>query len=78
MPRTTKTMTLSLPPEMARQVEELTKEEGRTKSELFREALRRYIEERNWAKLYRYGEAKARLREIREKEIEDIVDSRRK
>lgn len=78
MPRTTKTMTLSLPPQMAEQVERLTREEGRTKSELFREALRRYIEERNWANLYRYGEAKAREKGIREEEIEDLVDARRK
>lgn len=78
MPRTTKTLTLSLPPEMARQVDELTKEEGRTKSELFREALRRYIEERNWARLYRYGEGKAREKGIAEDKVEDIVDSHRK
>lgn len=78
MPRTTKTLTLSLPPEMARQVEELTREEGRTKSELFREALRRYIEERNWTRLYRYGEAKSRAKGITEDKVEDIVDSHRK
>ena len=78
MPRTTKTLTLSLPPEMARQVDELTKEEGRTKSELFREALRRYIEERNWARLYRYGEAKTKEKGITEDKVEDIVDSHRK
>lgn len=78
MPRTTKTMTLSLPPDMAKQVEELTREEGRTKSELFREALRRYIEERNWKKLYRYGELKAIEKGITEAKVEDIVDSHRK
>ena len=78
MPRTTKTLTISLPPEMAKQVDELTKEEGRTKSELFREALRRYIEERNWARLYRYGEAKAREKGVSEDKVEDLVDSHRK
>ncbi len=77
MPRTTKILTLSLPPEMAKQVDELTKEEGRTKSELFREALRRYIEERKWAKLYRYGELKAREKGITEEDIENVVDAHR-
>ncbi len=77
MPRTTKTMSLSLPPEMAKQVEELTREEGRTKSELFREALRRYIEERKWARFYRYGELKGWEQEITEEQVEDIIDAHR-
>lgn len=78
MTRTTRTMTLSLPPEMAKQVDELTKEEGRTRSELFREALRRYIEERKWTRLYRYGELKAWEKGIKEEQIEDLVDAHRK
>jgi len=78
MTRTTKTITLSLPPKMVKEVKELTKEEGMTKSELFREALRRYIEERKWARLYRYGEMKAREKGITEEQIEDIIDARRK
>ncbi len=77
MARTTKILSLSLPPEMAAQVDEITKEEGRTKSELFREALRRYIEERKWARLYKYGELKAREKGITEEDIEDLVDARR-
>ena len=48
MARTTKIITLSLPPEMAAQIEKLRKEEGRTRSELLREALRRCAEEREW------------------------------
>ncbi|MBI4334531.1 MAG: ribbon-helix-helix protein, CopG family [Chloroflexi bacterium] len=78
MPRTTRVITLSLPPDMAKQVEDLSREEGRTKSELFREALRRYIEEKRWARLYRYGELKAREKRLREEEIENIVDAHRK
>jgi CopG family transcriptional regulator/antitoxin EndoAI len=78
MARTTKTITLSLPPEMADKIEELTKEEGRTRSELLREALRRYAEEQEMKKIYRYGEIKARQRGITEDQIEDIIDARRK
>lgn len=78
MARTTKTITLSLPPEMADKIEELTKEEGRTRSELLREALRRYAEEQEMKKIYRYGEIKARERGITEDRIEDIIDARRK
>lgn len=40
--RTSKTITISLPPEMAAKAEALAAEEGRTMSELFREAFRTY------------------------------------
>ena len=47
-PRKTDTITFSLPPEMAEQVREVVKEEDRTASELLREAIRLYMEEREW------------------------------
>ena len=78
MGRTSKTITLSLPPEMVDKIEELMKEEGRTRSELLREALRRYAEEQEMKKIYRYGEIKAREKGITEGQIEDIIDARRK
>jgi len=40
MLRTSRIPALSLPPEMAKQIEKLAKEEGMTRSEFFREALR--------------------------------------
>ena len=58
--RISKTITFSLPPEMAERVVEMMKEEGRTMSELVREALRTYMEEREWRRMARYGEFKAR------------------
>ena len=65
-PRNTKTITFSLPPEMAEQVQDVMREEGRTMSELIREALRNYMEEREWLRTIRYE----RLKE-REEERED-------
>ena len=44
--RTTETMTISLPPAMARQLEKVRKQEHRTRSELMREALRHYLDTR--------------------------------
>jgi len=44
--RTTQIMSISLPPAMVRQFEEVRKKESRTRSELVREALRAYFEER--------------------------------
>ena len=43
MTRTTITFTISLPPAMAATLEAVMKEEHRTRSELIREALRRYF-----------------------------------
>lgn len=43
MTRATVTFSISVPPEMAAEIEEMRKKEHRTRSELIREALRRYI-----------------------------------
>ena len=45
MTRTTATFSVSLPPEMATELERVRKAEHRTRSELVREALRHYIRE---------------------------------
>ena len=66
LPRNTKTITFSLPPEMAEQVRDVMRNEGRTMSELIRETLRNYMEEREWLRTIRYE----RLQQ-REKERED-------
>jgi CopG family transcriptional regulator/antitoxin EndoAI len=58
--RTRRILSFSLPPTLLREAERLAKKEGRTKSELFREALRRYLQERRWAELRRYGTQQAR------------------
>jgi predicted transcriptional regulator len=46
MPRTTVTVTISLDPAMAKQVERLRRVEHRTNSELWREAMRAYLRAR--------------------------------
>ena len=56
--RNTKTITFSLPPEMAEQVQQVMKEEGRTMSELIREALKNYMQEREWLATIRYERLK--------------------
>lgn len=78
MGRTTKTISLSVPPEMAKKIKGLMKEEGRTRSELIREALRRYVEEQEWKKIYRYGELKVKEKRITEDQVESIIDAHRK
>ncbi len=78
MARVTKTVTLSLPPEMDKKISALMKKEGRTRSELLREALRRYMEEQEWKETLRYGRMRAKERGIIEDQVEDIVDAYRK
>lgn len=76
--RTSKILSLSLPPELLREAERLAKKEGRTKSELFREALRRYIQEQRWAELRRYGAQQVQKLGITEPEVERSIAAYRK
>ncbi len=78
MGRTTKIATISLPPVLEEKITELAHKEGMTKSELVREALRRYLEEKELQELVKYGREKAIKRGITEEQIEDIIDSYRK
>ena len=77
MARVTRTISLSVPPKLMVKIDQLTKEESRTRSELFREALRRYIEEQEWKKIFEYGRLKAKSLGITKDQVEDIVDAYR-
>ena len=46
--RNTETITFSLHPELAQRLRQVAGEEDRTVSELLREAIRLYMEEREW------------------------------
>ena len=76
--RTTRILSLSLPPELLREAETLARREGRTKSELLREALRRYIQEQKWRSLQRYGARRAQRLGIRQAEVERVIAEHRK
>lgn len=74
-----KILTLSLPPQLFEKVDRLAKKENRNKSELFREALRRYIEDREWHEILKYGRRKAGQQGIfSEADVERLVDEARK
>ena len=77
MPRTTTTITFSLPREMADWVEEVVKREGCSRSELLREALYRYKEENEWQQLLRYGEQRSRELKITPEDVSRLVDEYR-
>ena len=65
-PRNTDTITFSLPPEMAQQLRQVVKEEDRTVSELLREAIRLYMEEREWRRRERLQRRRSRQKEQEE------------
>ena len=67
-PRKSKVITFSLPPQMAEQVRQLMLEEDRTMSELIREALRLYMDEREWLRRERRQRGEARRNEQQEAE----------
>ncbi len=63
MPTSRKAITFSMPPEMAEQVQQVLREEGRNMSEFLREAIRLYMDEREWLRQERRQRAEARRNE---------------
>ena len=59
---------------MAERVREVMAEEDRTMSELVREALRLYMDDREWRSLVRYGQRRAREQGIAPEDVERLVD----
>ncbi len=77
--RTTDTVTISLPAELATEVDRLALQEGRTRSELFREAFRQYADRRRrWNQLFAYGEARAAAGHLTDEQLTSAVRGRRR
>ena len=77
MPRTTKTITFSLPPDMAKRVDEVMKQQGCSRSEFLREAVLRYIEECEWRQMLRYGEQRAKEKGLGPEDVARLVEEYR-
>ncbi|MBO8129161.1 MAG: ribbon-helix-helix protein, CopG family [Peptococcaceae bacterium] len=76
--RETKVWSVSLPPLLARQAEELAQKEQRTKSEMVREALRQYINLRKYETVQMTASARAGELGIQdENDIERLIDQER-
>lgn len=76
--RTSKTLSISLPPAQLKDVEKLAKRENRTMSELIREALRRYKIEREMDEVNAYGRAQAAKLGITEADVVPLIHQLRK
>lgn len=75
--RTTKTLSITLPPEMLSRAERLAKKENRTMSELVREALRHYERRQWWEETNAYGRSQAEALSIREDDVERLISEAR-
>jgi len=65
-------------PDLLDEAEELSKIEKRSRSDLFREAIRKYIEDKKWERLYRYGRLKAMEQALTEGDTERLIDEYRR
>ena len=77
MPRTTKTITFSLPPETAKRLDQAMQGQDQSQSEFLQEAVMRYIEECEWRQLLRYGEKQAGERSIGPEDVARLVEEYR-
>jgi len=70
-------LTVSLPPELAREFDKLAKDETKNKSQLFRDMIRTYQQrrlEQEFLELQRYGARQARKKSIlTEADVEALV-----
>ena len=70
--RISRTITFSLPPEMFEEVQRVKEEDGRDMSELVREALRLYIEDRELRREQRLERLRSRQAELGENDRGEI------
>lgn len=75
--RTSRVLTVSVPPELAEDFDRIAGAEGRNRSELFREMLRVYrthLESKTFESLQRYGASQASRAGIRtERDVERVI-----
>jgi metal-responsive CopG/Arc/MetJ family transcriptional regulator len=75
--RSSRVLTVSVPPETADRFDRIAEDEGRNRSELFREMLRvyqTYLETQTFESLQRYGAAQANRTGITtEKDVERLI-----
>ena len=75
--RGTKLVSISILPALLKQADNVAKDEHRTRSELFREAIRSYIDRKQWQKLRQYVSRKAREQGLTEEDVDRLVYEQR-
>ncbi|MFN8161487.1 MAG: ribbon-helix-helix protein, CopG family [Solirubrobacterales bacterium] len=72
-----KLLSVSLPDDLSDRTDEIAELQGRTRSEVVRDALRSYLWRERWAAAARFGRAAAEERGIGPEDVERIVDEAR-
>jgi CopG family transcriptional regulator/antitoxin EndoAI len=68
------TVNISFNDELLKRIDQIAKQESRSRSELIREAARSYIERKNkWDKIYAYSERQASKKQVSDKDIADEI-----
>jgi CopG family transcriptional regulator/antitoxin EndoAI len=74
-----RTVTISLPPEVAREVDRIARAEGRTRSELLREAFRQYVSRlERWERIFVAAKSVPRRSRLTESAVARLVTQRRR
>jgi CopG family transcriptional regulator / antitoxin EndoAI len=76
--RSTRILSITLPPAMLKRAQSIAKRESRTMSELIREALRHYDRRAWWDEVNAYGRQRAEERGLREGDVERLVHESRR
>ena len=63
-------ITFTAPAELAAKINEAAEADGCSRSEFLRQAIERYIRDREWAEIYRYGEQQAKKMGIKPEDID--------
>lgn len=74
MNRLAQPVTITLPHKLLSVADKIAKAEGRSRSELFREALRAFLWKRRWESIQTYGSKRVHATGLKEAEIEGLVD----
>lgn len=69
---------ISLPAKLLRLADQVAEKEARTRSDLFREAIRSYVMRKTqWQNIFAYGQQKAKNLKMKEKDVEKIINEYR-
>lgn len=71
--RTTTNISITLPPSLLKQATSVAKKEGRTQSELVREALRKYIARHEFEELNAFGRKHAKAQGFKPADVNRLI-----
>ena len=72
--RTSRVVSVSLAPRVYEMMEKIRKQENKSRSELFKEMIRKYNEDKRWEQIYRWGRETAKRFKIKsEADVDRIL-----